>query len=80
MDTNIILGHKTNYLLIRDDVGRAKPTTRVLPPEDHAFGKAEKKQQENAAVITSSWLTGSHIRHSSQHNPRDFKKLNKKAV
>ena len=27
-----------NYLLVKDDVGRSKPTTRSLPHEDFTFG------------------------------------------
>ena len=38
---NVLLGQKTNILLVRDDVGRAKPTTRTLPDQDFAFGKPE---------------------------------------
>ena len=27
----VILGNKKNYLVLKDDVGKAKPTTRDLP-------------------------------------------------
>lgn len=27
-----------NYMLMRDDVGKARPTTRDLPRGNHAFG------------------------------------------
>ena len=37
----ILLGKKTNCLLVKDDVGRAKPTTRDLPQNAFAFGKPE---------------------------------------
>jgi hypothetical protein len=37
----VILGKKTNVLLVRDDVGHAKPTTRTLPENDFSFGKPE---------------------------------------
>ena len=37
-----ILGKRSNVLLVRDDVGRAKPTTRNLPKEDFAFGKGNR--------------------------------------
>ena len=36
----MILGKRTNMLLVKDDVGRAKPATRKLPPKEVAFGKA----------------------------------------
>ena len=28
----------TNYLLVKDDVGKSKPSTRTLPKEGHTFG------------------------------------------
>ena len=31
-----------NCLLQKDDVGRPKPSTRVLPSEGHCFGKANR--------------------------------------
>ena len=37
----VLLGHKTNTLLARDAVGKAKPSTRILPKEDFSFGKPE---------------------------------------
>ena len=39
---NIILGKRTNVILVKDDVGKAKPPTRDLPSSDFAFGKANK--------------------------------------
>ena len=38
---NVILGKRTNYLIVKDDVGKAKPTTRKLPSQDFAFGKPD---------------------------------------
>ena len=40
--------YKYNVLLLKDDVGRPKPTTRRLPDERHAFGKAEQRDAEGA--------------------------------
>lgn len=37
-----------NHLLIKDDIGRGKPTIRDLPPPTHTYGKAEIKDSENA--------------------------------
>lgn len=37
---NMILGKRTNVILAKDDVGKAKPPTRNLPSSDFAFGKA----------------------------------------
>lgn len=37
----VLLGKKTNCLLVKDDVGRAKPTTRKLPDDSFVFGKPD---------------------------------------
>ena len=37
----ILLGKKTNVLLVKDDVGRAKPSTRTLPKDEFAFGRPD---------------------------------------
>ena len=77
----VILGRKTNYLIIKDDVGKSKPTTRSLPPIDFVYGKADKsKSKEGASYITKAWLHAQKPSSDDSHNPRDFKKLNKKAV
>ena len=36
---NMLLGKKSNMLLVRDDVGKSKPTTRKLPGDEWAFGR-----------------------------------------
>ena len=53
----VLLGKKSNYLLLKDDVGKAKPTTRDLPKNEFSYGKPDNKSQEPASVITTSWLT-----------------------
>ena len=35
----VLLGKRTNCLLVKDDVGKSKPTTRKLPGDGFAFGK-----------------------------------------
>ena len=45
---NMILGRRTNVILVKDDVGRAKPATRNLPASDFAFGKANKFDESAA--------------------------------
>ena len=44
----MLLGSKKNVLLVRDDVGKAKPTTKKLPGDDYAFGR-DKRYVESAA-------------------------------
>ena len=41
-------------MVLKDDVGVAKPSTRKLPPLEFAFGKVEKKEL-GADVICTSW-------------------------
>ena len=78
---NVLLGNRKNYLILKDDVGKSKPTTRHLPANDFAFGKTEKAE-EGASIICTSWkeyptTDFDKVRKSA---PRDFKSLNKKAV
>ena len=35
----MLLGKRTNCLLVKDDVGKAKPATRALPSNEFAFGR-----------------------------------------
>lgn len=45
----VLLGKTTNPLLVKDDIGRAKPSTFKLPKGDHAYGKPEIKNAEGAS-------------------------------
>ena len=44
----VLLGSKKNVLLVKDDVGKSKPTTRSLPHEQFTYGKPESKNIESA--------------------------------
>ena len=44
-----VLGHKTNYLVLKDDVGKPKPNTRNLPSVDFAYGQSGRHEEEGAA-------------------------------
>ena len=37
----VLLGKRTNCLLVKDSVGKAKPTTRNLPDTHFAFGRPD---------------------------------------
>jgi len=37
-----------NVLLVKDDVGKSKPTTRRMPPTQFTFGKPEIRDIEDA--------------------------------
>lgn len=45
---NMLLGKRTNVLLVKDDVGIAKPATRDLPASTFVFGKANKFDESAA--------------------------------
>ena len=66
---------KSNILLVKDDVGRAKPCTVKLPQGNHVYGKPDNKDQEGAGIITSSWIE--HKQSKSHVAPKDFRKINK---
>ena len=70
--------NKKNQLLVKDDVGRAKPATRDLPPDGFTYGRADKRDNENAGVVTTSWLM--HQQSRPKDPERDFKKLNKMSI
>ena len=38
-----------NHLLLKDDVGKPKPTTRLLPEDAFTYGKPEIRDLENAS-------------------------------
>jgi hypothetical protein len=68
-----------NAVLLRDDVGRAKRTTYDLPPEGHAYGRAEPADLEGAREITMHWAA--HVpRPKPNPDCQDFKKINKLAT
>jgi hypothetical protein len=46
-------GGPWNHLLLKDDVGHPKPTTRYLPYEHFTYGKPEIRDVEDAGQGTS---------------------------
>lgn len=44
-----MLGSKKNYLIVKDDVGKAKPTTRDLPDIGFSYGRPDQGNREGAA-------------------------------
>ena len=49
----MLLGSRKNVLLVKDDVGLAKPTTKKLPQGDYAYGR-DKRYVESAQQGKSS--------------------------
>ena len=74
----MLSSQRKNCLLSRDDVGQAKPSTRMLPHHGFTYGKAEIKDKEGVGVITRSW--NQHETTEKGKNDKDFKILNKKAI
>ena len=70
--------NKKNQLLVRDDIGKGKPATRDLPPDGFTFGKPDRRDAENAGVVTTSWKM--HEQSKPKDPERDFKKLNKMSL
>jgi len=68
-----------NVILVRDDVGKARPTCYDLPHEAHAYGRAEPADLEGAREVTMHWA--SHVpRPKPDGNVQDFRKLNRMAA
>jgi len=76
------LGHmmkSKNPLLVKDDVGRAKPSCYDLPGEEFAYGRPDNPDFEGAREVTMTWV--SHVaRPRAEENIQDFRKLNKMAL
>ena len=43
-----------NYLLLKGDVGKAKPFTHDLPSKDFIYGRPLPKNEENAQLCNKS--------------------------
>jgi len=64
-----------NRLLVKDDVGKAKPCTVKLPKDGHSYGKPDNKDKEGAGKVTSSWKTAQPSKNYAVG--KDFRKINK---
>lgn len=68
------LQSSNNFLLVKDSMGKAKPSTRDLPGGTYTYGKKLKPDAEGVGALISSWDI-----HKSSTLPRpdkDFKKSN----
>ena len=45
----------SNYMLVKDDVGKAKPTVRDLPQFGFTYGKPPPEHEEGVGALTSKW-------------------------
>jgi hypothetical protein len=69
-------GHRQNILLVKDDVGRAKPPVVKLPPSGFVYGKPDYKQEAGAGVVTGDWKAHKQSEYPIK-NTLDFRKINK---
>ncbi|CAE8606852.1 unnamed protein product [Polarella glacialis] len=68
-----------NAVLMKDDVGKAKPTVYSLPHEGHAYGRSEPADVEGAREVTMHWAA--HVpRPKMGPETQDFRKLNRAAA
>ena len=68
------MGSKTNYLIVKDDVGRSKPATRDLPSGNFAFGKPDlATRKEGAMEVVTQWKFHESKPLTDDNNPRNFK-------
>lgn len=67
-----------NTLLVKDDIGKPKPSTRKLPGESFTYGKPNPLDDEGARKLISSW--NEHTVSRTLPSDRDFKKLNAMSV
>jgi len=74
----MLLGKRTNVLLVKDDVGKAKPTTRKIPSDQFAFGKANVFNESAAEVIDKFQYRDETEKGRFKHpQVNDFTRLNK---
>lgn len=67
-----------NHLILKDDVGKCKPSTRILPGNEFTYGKSAGHDAEGAGSVISSWKV--HRPSTREAPSRDFKKLNAMSV
>lgn len=63
-----------NYLLVKDDIGKAKPPVRKLPDSEFTYGKKVTPDEVGAGGLLSSWHES--IKSRLPAPDKDFKKLN----
>lgn len=69
----------SNTILVKDDIGKAKRTVYDLPPQAHAYGRAEQPDLEGAREVVMSWAA--HVpRPRPEAGIQNFIKLNRMAT
>lgn len=63
-----------NFVIVRDDIGKAKPFTRKLPDAGFVFGKKVNRDKESAGDLIGSWTE--HKKSVGSPCERNYKFLN----
>ena len=67
-----------NFLLMKDSMGKPKPSTRELPGDGYTYGKKLQHDQEGVGSLLTSWAE--HKASVLPKGDKDFKKLNSLSV
>lgn len=51
----ILIPHTNNILLIKDQIGKTKSPTRLLPESSFSYGKKIDRSEVGIKEITSDW-------------------------
>jgi hypothetical protein len=70
-----MLKSHSNYMLVKDDVGKSKPSSRDLPKFGFTYGMPPPANEEGVGALTSQWKFHNHSK--GGRPDKDFKKLNK---
>lgn len=70
---------RSNPLLVKDDVGKAKASCYNLPGEDFAYGRPDIPDFEGAREVTMQWVSAQQ-QTREEVQVQDFQKLNKRAI
>ncbi|CAK67606.1 unnamed protein product (macronuclear) [Paramecium tetraurelia] len=68
----------SNPVLMKDDVGKPKPSTYNLPKQDYVYGLPLIRDKEGAKEVTMTWKF--HQESQDRIPNRDFAELNKMSV
>lgn len=72
-------GKTTNLLLVRDDVGRPKPTCFNLPDHQFSYGRPGNQDSEGAREVSMRWVGHTRSKRMQAEEP-DFMSVNRKAA
>ncbi len=70
--------NKSNIVLQRSEVGRAKPGVGNLPPEEFVYGHPRMKDECDGKTVIFTWALSSKTPQAMM--PADFKKINRFAL